>query len=492
VTGLIKQVSGFLTHDVWRIRLRDQSRRRSLSIRVLRIVLLSLRGFEQDKCMLRASALTFYTMLSIVPVVAMLFGVAKGFGFQEALENRMLAMVGVQRTSETTALVVSPEATFISDMDSESAASPPAQENRLQVVGEESSGESIEFQREAVLRIIEFSNRVLDNTNGGLIAGIGIALLFWTVIKLLGNIERSFNDIWGIKKHRALTRRFSDYLSFMLVCPVLFLMSSSVTVVVASSIEALVERLSFLGPLADLLLLLIRLLPFVVIWALFMFMYLFMPNGRVRFLSGLLGGVVAGTLFVLMQVLYVKFQVGVSRQSAIYGSFAALPLFLLWLQTSWLVVLFGAEISFAHQNVDTYEFEPDCLNVSPALKRLIALGVVHECVRRFQSAEEPSSAEELAHALETPIRLVNQILFELVEANVLSEARRDDERAVAYQPAQDVEKLTVHGVLRLLDERGHRRVPHLQSGVMEDLQGRLRDLSEIAQQADANVRLRDI
>jgi membrane protein len=491
---MIEKALNYLRADIWRVRLRDMPRRRSFLIRQVRVVLLALRGFDEDKCRLRASGLTFYTLMSIVPVVAMAFGIAKGFGFQDALEQKITSMVRRGESAPSAQVVPAAEATppvdELGTVSLQAGASPELEATLAQAVSPETSEAS--FQEEAVMRVIVFSNRLLENTSGGLIAGIGVALLFWAVIKLLTQIEQAFNEIWGIKKPRGYTRRISDYLSFMLICPVLFLMASSATVLVASQIEAVVDHLAFLGPLGDLILLILRLLPFAVIWTLFTFMYLVMPNGKVHFLSGLLGGIAAGTLFVFSQWVYVHFQIGVARYGAIYGSFAALPLFLIWLQVSWLIVLLGAEISFAHQNVDTYEFEPDCLGVRHDLKRQITLAIVQRCVARLRAAEEPSTAEEISHALEIPARLVNQILFELVEARVLSEVLRNGEEEPAHQPAQDIEGLTIQGVIDLLETKGHGRVPFLRSEKMEKIEARLGELRRVAGESAANVKLSDL
>jgi membrane protein len=496
----IKRIMDYLHIDLWRIRLRDEPRRRSFLIRHLRIIVLSLRGFNEDRCSLRASALTFFTLMSIVPMVAMAFGIARGFNFEDTLKSKILEMVstpspavvrgtappGTAEAASDEILAAGPEQSPTAPGASEAGTplppmrKPPAIRNQAQAV------------EQVLLMVFDFSERLLNQTNEGLIAGIGVALLLWCVIKLLGNIEHSFNEIWGIKKPRTLARKFSDYLSFMLVSPFLLIMASSITVVISTQIEQIVARLSFLGPIGNLILLSLKILPFLVLWALFTFMYIFMPNGKVHVTSALLGGVVAGTLFQMIQWLYIIFQVGVSRYGAIYGSFAALPLFLAWLQVSWLIILYGAELAFAHQNVDTYEFEPDCLGISPALKRRITLGLVHRCVSRFQSGEPPLTASELSHALEVPVRLVNQILFELVEARVLTEVVRNGQIEVAYQPAQDITSLTLQAVLDLLDDRGNHGVPYLHTAAMDKIAEALEMLRRSTRASDANLRLRDL
>jgi membrane protein len=217
-----------------------------------------------------------------------------------------------------------------------------------------------------------------------------------------------------------------------------------------------------------------------------------MPNTKVKLRSGLLGGVVAGTIFQIAQWIYINFQIGAAKYSAIYGSFAALPLFLLWLQISWLVVLFGAELSFAHQNVETYEFEQDCLSASYSFKKLLSLLVTHLLIKNFCKAEQPWDAEKISHTLEIPIRLVRQILFELVGSGILSEVRKDDDKDVAYQPAVDVGKVTVKYVVESLEQRGNSAIPVGKTSELDKLSECLSTFANDIEKSPANILLKDL
>jgi membrane protein len=403
---------------------------------------LAIRRFSVDKCELRASALTFYTLLSMVPVVALAFAFAKGFGFEKILGEQLM--------------------------------------------------EKLQGHEEIAERIVGFAQSMLENTKGGAIAGVGIVLLFWTIIKVLGNIEKSFNDIWGVKTPRAMGRKLTDYLSVMMICPILLIIASSVTVLVTTQVSLMMERLSFLGVLADALILLLKVLPYGVIWLVFTFIYVFMPNTKVGMKSALWGGILAGTIYQLVQLAYISFQIGVSNYGAIYGSFAALPLFLVWLQLSWLIVFFGAEISFAHQNVATYEFEQDCLAVSHSFKRMIALMVTSLCVKNFLKAEKPRTAADISRELEVPIRLVHSVLFELTEARLLSEVYLDHSGDVAYQPACDIQRLTVAGVIERLDQQGVATVPIAESADVQKVRETIKRFREMNEQSSANLRLQDL
>lgn len=428
----------FAATDLWRIRLKEQSRPRSFLIRSLRIVVLAVRGFDEDKCLLRASALTFFTLLSIVPVLAMSFGIAKGFG----MEDKVAELI---------------------------------QQN-------------MQGQEEAVARIIDFSRNTLEEAKGSVIAGVGVVLLMWTVIRMLSNIESSFNHIWGIRNHRSFVRKFTDYLSFILVCPILLIMSSSITVLINAQLEK-VAFLSFLQPLGSVTL---KAASLTMIWMLFSFIYQIMPNTRVKITSALLAGVVAGATFQFFQWVYVEFQIGVSRYGAIYGSFAALPLFLIWLQVSWLVVLFGAEICFAHQNVHTYEFEPDCLAVSHDYKSLLSVYVTWYLVQRFRRGEPPSTGADVSAALEIPVRLVRQILHELVEAGVLMRIDQEEDKTYSYHPARDSDGMTMKFVLEALNKHGSNHIPGIESPALQRLRQSLESFEHQIGPSPGNMLLKDI
>ena len=438
----IFKVIQFLKTDIWRIRERDFSRSKWFLIRQLRVLILSLRGFADDRCQLRASSLTFYSLLSVVPVVAMVFGIAKGFGFERTLEKQLL--------------------------------------------------EKLEVHGEVVRWIIGFAHALLETTRGGFIAGIGVVILFWAVIKVLSNIENAFNDIWGIKKPRSFGRKISDYLSLMLICPFLFVISSTTTVFIVSQVKLIISKIELLGLLSPVISVMLKLLPFCALWTLFTFIYVFIPNTKVNFRSATLAGIISGTLYQISQVAYIKFQIGVAKYNAIYGSFAALPLFLIWMQLSWLIVLLGAEMSFAHQNADTYEFEQDCLKVSHSFKKLLGLRIVHLLVKHFSNTENPYNESHISHKLEIPIRLVRQILGELVESGIIARIKANEDRDLAYQPARNTETMTIKYVIDALEERGTDTLPVAESEELKKLSECLKTFVDLIDKSPANKRLQDI
>ncbi|MCP4372677.1 MAG: YihY/virulence factor BrkB family protein, partial [Deltaproteobacteria bacterium] len=281
---LLKMIS-FIKTDIWKMRLKSLPFIKGFIVRLLRIVLLTIRKFHEDRCLLRASALTFYSLLSIGPVAALALGIAKGFGFESLLEKQLF--------------------------------------------------DKFPGQEEVLLQIINYAGRLIENTKGSMIAGFGVAVLFWSVLKVLGHIERSFNDIWRIRKSRALKRKISNYLSFMLITPILVLMSSSLPVFITTQIAVITEKVGLIKMFNPFIFTSLKLLPYFLLWILFTFIYLLMPNTKVNFKSGLLAGIVAGTIYQLAQVGYIYLQVAIAKNNPVYASLIALPLLLIWLQASW-------------------------------------------------------------------------------------------------------------------------------------------------------------
>ena len=432
----------FITTDVWKVRLKDLPKSKAVWFKFLRIVVLSIKGFNKHQCMFRASALTFYSLLSIVPVLAMAFGLAKGFGFERLLERQLY--------------------------------------------------ERFQGQEEVLLKATTFANSLLENTKGGVIAGIGLLLLFWAVIRVLGNIEDSFNHIWGIGRSRGFARKISDYLSAVLVCPVLFIVSSAVTVLIGSQIRTVVEKIALLGTVSGAIFFALKLLPYVVIWILFTFIYMFMPNKKIHFVSGIFAGIVGGTLFQLFQAVYVTFQIGVAKYNAIYGSFAALPLFLIWLQVSWMIVLFGAEISYAHQNVKNHEFEPSRETMSYGNKKLFMLQIVHLLVKEFYQGKKPLSADQIADALQLPPFFVQEILKKLIQSEVVSETCPGDGKESTFQPAQTIDRFTVKYVIDKVEKHGHDSIAPAESAAYQKLAKSLKTFDDTLESSPANVLLKDM
>jgi len=442
---MVSRILYFFKTGIWEIKLKDLSPLEAFFIKYLRIILLASRGFIRDHCQKTASVLTYYSLLNIVPVVAVAFAMAKGFGLEKLIEKQILQMA-----------------------------------------------EKANWQADITTQIISFSHKILEQAKGGLIAGVGIVLLLWTVISIMGKIEESLNEIWEIKKSRTLIRKFSDYMAMMVFGPVLLIISSSATVLVASQVKVIVNKIAVLGVFSKVIFLLLNLLPYVSIWVLLTMLYLIMPNTRIPLRSAILGGITAGTITQIVQWIYIKFQIGVASYGAIYGSFAALPLFLGMLQMSWMIVLLGAEIAYANEHYETFGFHPDYSRMSVSSKKLLMLRIFHLLTKKFSLGEKPLSVSQIAHALEIPVRLVQQFLHELSDVGLVVETVKGIKDEVAFQPGRTIENITVKFALDEYEKYGITKIPDYQSEEVEKLYKHLKDISETIEKSPSNVRIKEI
>lgn len=433
-------IRSFLREGIWRLRLKDLSGGRKHLVMALRMLVISCRKFIADECALWSSALTFYTLMSIVPVAAVIFAIAKGFGLKQLLEERLT--------------------------------------------------EQFAENREAVTAVIGFSERLLENTQGELLAGVGVIVLLWSVIMLMGNIEQSFNKIWGVTKPRSLGRKFSDYLSVMIISPVLLITSNSAALLIRSELHTLTGRFGMDGILVPLTAIAVRFIPFVLIWILLSFMYIFIPNRKVSPASGIIAGGIAGLIFITLERIYIHFQIGVASYNAIYGSFAALPLLFIFLMLSWLIVLFGTELSYAHQNVNTCAYG---LEMSPYVKRLISLKIVHHIIVRFGRGEPGLTATSLSEILGLPLALIHTFISELRTAGIILEASSSVSGGEpSFVPARGTDSITVASVIEALTGQRKGAEFIFEESEIRDLEEILTDFDNILEASLANRLLRDI
>lgn len=429
----------YLKNEIWTADLEHASKFKRANVNFLRTLSLAFAGFKEDKLNVRASALTYFTLLSIVPVLALGFGIAKGFGLEAVLENEI--------------------------------------------------AKNLAGQEEAMNYILNFTRSMLGTAKGGLIAGLGLLLLLWSVLKLLSNIENSFNTVWDVKKSRGIVRKFTDYLTIMLLGPIFLILAGSITVFIQTQISSLQESTMF-NFATPVFLQFAKIIPFVIIWMIFTLLYLVMPNTKVEFKSALIAGIIAGTIFQLFQALYVYFQAGASRINAIYGSFAALPLFLIWLQTSWFVVLLGAEISYAVQNVKLKGASMESENLSIQYQKKIALLIVKELVDRFDKGEKAPDSEQLSSALAVPVYTIDYILLNLKEAGVVSEVKTT--HRAAWQPATTPEKIDISSVITSYESPGVDLSKYMKSRVYKNIEERMLKMQAFQKESESNILLKEI
>ncbi len=442
IRTMAADIETFFRLGVWRIRTDNLSPVKAFAVRLLRTMVLTVNGFQKDDCVLRASALTFYTFLSIVPVLAMAFGIAKGFGFEGMLRKVLI--------------------------------------------------ENFIFQEEALTKVIEFAQELLEKTKGGVIAGIGVATLLWTVVKVLGHIETSLNRIWKVRKARSMGRKFNDYFAIMIICPILAILHSSVSVFITVRVQEIVENVVFVGIFSPVIFSALKLLPYMLIWIVLTYIYQSMPYTNVKPRSAVIAGIFAGTVFQAAQWGYLAFQVGVAQYNAIYGSFAAIPLFLLWLQVSWLIVLFGAEFSYAFENAQNYVFEPYAKKLSYSRKKLLYLAVARVLAKNFSEEKPPSTAAQLSEALQIPASFVGLAIDEMIDAGLVSEAGEGKGGAMRYQPARDVRLYTSFYILNEMEKNGEDFIRFDHNPNIEILEKSLETFGELLRKSTENRHLNEM
>lgn len=393
----LNELFTFFTDTVFRRELHEwRSPLARWGVQQYRLLFYTARGLAGHGTIVRSAALTFYTLMALVPIAAVIFAIVKGFGLADSVLPSLY--------------------------------------------------EYFPNHPEIIDYLLEFSEKALARTQGGVMAAVALVMLFWTVIRVFSSIESAFNNIWEVRAGRSIARQWTSYMAVILIVPLLWIVARAVG-------DYLREVLAFsdswfyalLAPLAVL----------VIVWVMFALLYMLIPNARVQLRSAWMAGMVAGTLFMLFQWGYVYLQRWMTSYNAIYGSFAALPLLLIWIQTSWEILLFGGELSFAYQNISRFAEERESLLVSYDQRRKILVAVMLLVVERFRNEGGALPAEEIRRRLGLPTRIVNDILFQLVRAGQLLAVRRnDDERDVAYTPARDIASLTLYGVLESVEGAG--------------------------------------
>lgn len=384
-----REVEAFLQHGLWRREEPDGAAAR-WGRQALQVAVIVTQGAARNHTLLRASALTYFTMLSLIPLLALAIGLVNAFGAGDQVMQIVARQIGA----------VSPEA-----------------------------GD----------RILELVRRV----DFGSLGAVGGASLFLTTVLALSNVEKALNFIWGVERQRPLARRVPDYLAVLVVAPLLLTVAISLATSLRS--ETVVTGLLRSPALAPLYELGLQQAPTLLFWGAFAFLYWFLPNTTVRPLPALAGGALAALLFALLQDAYVGFQIGAARANALFGSFAALPILLVWIYFSWAIVLLGAELAFAIQNRGNFRQAREGEEPAPAEREAIGLSLATRMARCFRAGEGGRTAEELADALDIPVRTVRALLRAFEEAGLV--APRGDPKLDGYQLGRAAESISVGALL---------------------------------------------
>lgn len=391
----------FLKDGIWHVQPGDVSRWRYMLYSLIKRLLLSIELFTEKRLVASASALTYSTLLAIVPVFAVVFAIARGFGYSKYIEVWFRDVLSSQpQVAET---------------------------------------------------IIGFVNSYLVHTKSGIFLGIGLLLMLWTVIMLLSNAEQAFNNIWQVKKQRSLYRTITDYMAMFLLTPFIIVLSSGISIFMTTFIEHIDEYIV----LKPMLKFLIAAMPYLLMSLVFILLYVFMPNTKVKLSYAIVPGVLAGVAMQGLQFLYIDSQIWVSSYNAIYGSFAALPLFMLWLQISWTICLFGAELCYASQNLEDFAFRASTENLSHRYRLMLCMLLMSHICKRFDKGERAYTALELKFVTNIPIRIIHDLLYELTKVRLIVEVTSDEKgEDSVFMPAESISHLSVGTLIDRLESEG--------------------------------------
>lgn len=422
--NLIDRSFALMMKLVWQTPI-DQNRPfRLFLIRQIRIFVLALQNALNNKIFMLAPALTFFSVLSIVPAAALALGIAKGFGLERYLEQQL----------------------------------------RIALVG-----------REAVYDwVIEITGSFFGQIDGGVVAVAGLGVLIYTISMLMVNVEKIFNQIWQVRQGKTVLQRLRDYFALVILGSLLLIAAGAVSVFITTRIQLLDG-----GLLSPFLLFLLRLMPYLLIWILFTLLYKVMPNTRVHIIPALITGIIAGTVFQLVQWAYLTFQIGAVGLGLVYGSFATLPLLLIWMQVSWTVVLFGAELTHAAQDIDLYRYGPAPKKIDPYKYKLLSLYILSLLLKNFTESTSTLTTSQVSDQLKIPELLVKEILYNLVEVNLLSQNY--------YEPALEINEITVAKALERLERYDYDEGPIAEaSSVLDALEDSFQEIKKLIRESDAN------
>ena len=406
-----------------------------------KILSVSSRKFFKNDHTLQATALTYYTLFAVVPILALLFGIAKGFSLDDKLKNLI-----VERFAE---------------------------------------------QQSIVEWMYKFADTTLQNANGGIIAGIGILVLFWTVLRLATYVENSFNQIWAVRKGRNFFRKVSDYLSIIIIAPILLVVMSSSTIFARRVLTNIGQTGgdTFLQLLIEIGL---GVFPFFMAWLLFVFIYIFIPNTKVRLRSAIFAAFFAALLYQAAQLAYINIQLKLSSYNSIYGSFSALPLFLIWMQWSWIITLFGAEIAFVYQNFHTGQFEKNQGPICRDMQRKCIVMLCKFVIDRFEKSHDYYTESELAQKINMPLITVRSMLAEAVDCGLLQKVDIESCPEFVFSPGMPTDKFTVVEACRKLDFAGVDKLKMVETEEFIAVENKFKEIAEAVEKSSGNCLLREI
>lgn len=440
IKGMVADGQRFFREEVWTQETADQPWGRRFLFSMCRIVMIVVRGFQSDHCSLQASALTYITLVSLVPMVAIMLSFSKGLGMQ----NRLMDSLGIER------IELAPKKSardHVHDGAAPELRPPPQPQWEYRVVenepGTNGSAEMSLAQRlpapmqKALLTVFTY----VENTNFMALGLVGSLLLLASVIFSMAKLERSINAIWGVSEGRDFLHKISEYLVVLIFVPIVFLVATSVNSLLLSNKFVFYLQENF-GTVAWAFERLVRFCGGCLVLVGFACFYIFMPNTKVKTFPALVAGLLAGIAWYGVQWAYMGLQVGLTKYNTIYGTFAAVPFFLAWLYANWCLVLFGAELCFAIQNHRTIQLEKASERASTAACIFLGLAVTYEACKHFATVGGGWNASEFGREKCVPTRLLSYVIGVLCKAGVLARVEEELAGEFLYVPGRDAASIS--------------------------------------------------
>ncbi len=394
------KIREYVTYDLWRKNPSEMGKFHRFGVKLLRTIVLVIRSFGSKALSVRADHLTYSLLFAIVPILAMVLAISKGFGFSDLIEQQLL---------------------------------------------QTPIGKS-----EFMPAVMEMVHRYLETSAGGVFIGVGIIILISAVYTFFRSVETSFNEIWNVKQNRSVLRQAVTYIAILFLIPVLIIVTTGLNIYLHTEVDKL-HLFSFLTQYRDSFL---NSIQFIVITAVFTWMYIAIPNTKVRFVPAIIPGFITAALLMAIEALSVFVVAFLSRTSIVYGAFAFIPLLLIIVKWISLIILIGAELSYAIQNNEMFAFEHDLETMSRRYKDFLTLALLYDIIKRFENDEQPLTARELAITNGIPVRQATLLLERLIEVGIVREVYIEGKEDRTYQPAMDTHTITIGKVFDRIDAQG--------------------------------------